>query len=197
MKKTTIIALACLLRTTNYQSCICVDNETLSNNNSNYRWDEKTARDNIHDEIRNKFGSVSSSWWLWPFMSESEKNNIRIKNQEIKEVKDLGEKEIESPDNYKRVVVTQPYISYQTRTVRKPFKKVITEWREVRETVPYTDFRVERKKRWSQERLTSRFKSAIIAYFKTKSYEYALNKTNNRVIADIVKMRYHNKLLII
>jgi len=195
MNYTKLVISAYLLSTTMFQSSIGIDYNSLSNNDANYRLDERTARNIIQDEITNKFGTISSPWWLWPFISEAEKNKIRIKNQEIKEVKNLADREIESPDNYKRIVVKEPYIRYQTRTVRKPFKRVITEWREVTESVPYTDFRVERKKRWSKERLTSRFGSAILAYIEAKSYNYALHKTGNRVIADVVKNEISQQII--
>jgi len=179
-----------ILRRLNYLFFITtfiMSNQSLiiASEDTKYNWNEHQAKSFINSEIETRFGKEISSWW--PFLSDEEKVKRKMQNQEIESIKLLASGEIESPDNYKRVLIQEPFTRYVTKIVSKPFQRVITEWKNVEESIPVTDFRPIKEKRWSPRRLRERIGSAIIKFFESKSYDYALKKTNNPVIADIIK----------
>jgi len=122
-----------------------------SHMDSNYRWDEITARNKINQEIRKKFGSESSIWWRWPFLSRNEIEKKHKKNKEIKEIQNIVDSQINSSKNFKRI----------TKTIVQ--------------------------KKWHRKKLKTSVSIAICKFIEKKSYDYALHKSGNTVIADIVR----------
>ena len=132
-----------------------------------YTWDEETARKKIDKEITNKLGTTSN-WFNWLLLSLFLSDNEIKKEEEIHEIKDIAEEEINSPCNYKRVVV---------------------------KVSPQRPYRYQRKKRWNENRLKNRLFSAILDYIENKSYNYAFIKTKNPIVANEVKKEITNDLL--
>jgi len=166
----------------------------LSNQDPNYNWDENKARREIRKQIKDKFGS-ESMWGWWPFMSKEEEEKIKTKNKEIKHIKQIAEKELKSPDNYKRLVSEESRVRYETRVVRKPVQRVITEWKEVVERVPVRERIKIRKKFFSGQRIKNRVFATAVNFISKKSYEAAMKKTGNPVIADIVKTEISKEVM--
>ena len=164
----------------------------ISNDDRHYTWDETRAKREIDQTVKKKFGTTA---YVWGFLSAAEKNKRRMKNQEISKINSLAIREIESPDNFKRRPFRKGYTTYKERVVKKPVRKYITVWEEVKETVPETNFKTVREKRWHNTRLIERVSSAIVQFIGGESYNYAVRKTNNPVVADIVKREMTSEVL--
>jgi len=189
--KTITLSLALLASTCVIAS---VEESGMSNEDSNFNWGEERAKSELAKEIKEKFGTESSLWFSW-FTSAEEKEKIKAKNSDIQDLKRIVEEELRSPDNFKRVPCEETYTVYETKTVRRPVQRVITEWEEVTERIPVTATKTVIRKRWSSERLKSRLFAAIINIIAQKSYEYALRKTENYLIADMIKTEISNELM--
>jgi len=164
--------------------------------NNQYKLNEKQARQKIGAIIQKKFGQFCSfilSWW--PFKSEEQQNSENLVKKEIQEINTLAQEEIDCPDNYKRIVCQEPFVRYIEKTVKKPVKKVIVEWKECKERVPVTDFRAVRRRRWHEEKLKTGIFGKIVTLLSNKAYAYAIQKTGSPVIADLIRKKIATELI--
>ena len=168
----------------------------IANRNSPYKLDENQARKKISTIIRKKFGKICSFFLsLWPFKSKKQKDGENLRKKELQEIKSIAQEEIESPDNYKRILCQEPFVRYIEKIVKKPIKRIIIEWKECKERVPVTDFKAVRRRKWHEEKLKTGLFAKIVTLLSKKSHEYALKKTGNPVIADIVKRKIATEII--
>jgi len=169
---------------------------SIAKRNSPYKLDENQAKTKISYMIRKKFGRIFSFILsLWPFKSQKQKDQENLRKKELQEINSIAQKEIESPENYKRILCQEPFIRYIEKIIKKPVKKIIVEWQECKERIPVTDFKTVRRKRWHEEKLKASIFGKIVTLLSKKSYEYALKKTGNPVIANIVKRTISSELI--
>jgi len=156
-------------------------NEITNKKNSLYKLDKNQARKKISYLIRSKFGKIYTLLLsLWPFKSQYQKDKVNLRKKELREINAIAEQEIESPDNYKKVPCQESFVRY----VKVKDEKV-----------PVTDFRTIKRRKWHEGKLEAGIFGKIVILLSKRSYEYALKKTGNPVIADMVKRIISSELI--
>jgi len=165
-------------------------------NNNNYTLSEEQARNKMQSDIGKKFGKKICSLFIffWPFRSQESTDNIKLKNKELQEIKNIAEKEIKSPDNYRSVLCREAFIKYVTKIIKKPEKKVSVEWKHEKKQIPVREFKDVKRKRYDEHKLKNSTYDKVIELISEKSYTYALKKTKSPVVADIVKKKIAKEL---